>query len=311
MKKVISISLGSDSRDHKVKIELLGEQVSIERRGTNGDKKKAAQLFTNLDGEYDAFGMGGIDLSVKVANNSYIFRDAKKLIKNVKETPVVDGSGLKNTLERIAVDYMDEKLNINLADKKVLLTSAMDRFGMAEAFYQKKADLVCGDLIFGLKIPIRIKSLKTLKFIAAVIAPIITKLPFELVYPTGNKQNQDKDKDDRFKKFYQEADIIAGDFHYIKAHIPQRLEDKIILTNTTTSSDIKNLQKKKVKAIITTTPNLEGRTFGTNVMEAVLVALLDKDPSDISTEDYINILKKLEFKPNYINLEDGEDVNNG
>src|SRR6056297_2159450 len=123
MKKIISISLGSDKRDHRVETEFLGEKFIIERKGTNGDKKMAAQLFAELDGQYDAFGMGGIDLFIQVGNSSYQFRDAKKLIKNVKETPVVDGSGLKNTLERIAVDYMDEKLNINLADKKVLLTS--------------------------------------------------------------------------------------------------------------------------------------------------------------------------------------------
>lgn len=311
MKKVISISLGSDRRDHKVEVELLGEKISIERRGTNGDKKKAAQLFTNLDGKYDAFGMGGIDLSIQVANNSYIFRDAKKLIKNVKKTPVVDGSGLKDTLERITVNYMDDELNINLKNKKVLLTAAMDRFGMAETFYQREADLVCGDLIFGLGIPIRIKSFNTLKFIAAAIAPIITKLPFELVYPTGDRQNQEKKDDDKFEKFYQKADIIAGDFHYIKSHIPQSLNNKIILTNTTTSSDIENLQKKGVKAILTTTPNLEGRTFGTNVMEAVLVALLNKDLPEISKEDYVNILDKLDFKPNYITFKNREDVDNG
>jgi hypothetical protein len=311
MKKVISISLGSDKRDHKVEAEFLGEKFIIERRGTNGDKKMAAQLFTELDGKYDAFGMGGIDLSIKVADSSYIFRDAKKLIRNVKKTPVVDGSGLKNTLERIAVNYIEDELNIKLSSKKVLLTSAMDRFGMAEAFHQRKADLVCGDLIFGLGIPIRIRSLKVLKMIASIVAPIVTKLPFEIVYPTGSKQDKERNSDDKFKKFYDEADIIAGDFHYIKSHLPRKIENKLILTNTTTSSDIEDLKEKGAKALITTTPNLNGRTFGTNVMEALLVAILEKDPKDISTKDYIDILNELNFKPNYIFFDKREDDNNG
>ena len=310
MKKVISISLGSDKRDHKVETEFLGEKFIIERRGTNGDKKKAAELFTKLDGKYDAFGMGGIDLSIKVASNTYYFRDAKKLIKNVKKTPVVDGSGLKNTLERIAVNYMEDNLNIKLSKQKVLLTAAMDRFGMAEAFYERKSEVVCGDLIFGLGIPIRIRSLKTLKVIAALVAPIVTKLPFELVYPTGSKQDKEENKEDNFRKFYEEADIIAGDFHYIKSHLPKRIDDKIILTNTTTTTDIEKLKEKGAKALITTTPNLNGRTFGTNVMEALLVAIIDKDPSQITSKDYIDILEKLNFKPNYIPFIGRKDDNN-
>jgi len=300
MKKIISISLGSDKRDHKVETEFLGERISIERKGTNGDKKAAKELFTKLDGEYDAFGMGGIDLSIKVADKVYEFKDAKKLIENVKKTPVVDGSGLKNTLERIAVKYIDENLNFDLNTKKVLITSAMDRFGMAEAFYERGAEVVCGDLMFGLGVPIRIKSLKMLKVLAGVLAPVVTKLPFELVYPTGDKQDIKNNSNDKFKKYYDEADIIAGDYHYIKAHLPQNIKGKTILTNTTTESDLSMLKKRNAKALITTTPNLNGRTFGTNVMEAVLVALIDKELSNITKKDYIDLLNKLNFKPNYI-----------
>jgi hypothetical protein len=300
MKKIISISLGSDKRDHKVETEFLGEKISIERKGTNGDKKAAKELFTKLDGEYDAFGMGGIDLSIKVADKVYEFKDAKKLIENVKKTPVVDGSGLKNTLERIAVKYIDENLKFDLDTKKVLITSAMDRFGMAEAFYERGAEVVCGDLMFGLGVPIRIKSLKMLKVLAGVLAPVVTKLPFELVYPTGDKQDIKNNSNDKFKKYYDEADIIAGDYHYIKAHLPQNIKGKTILTNTTTESDLSMLKKRNAKALITTTPNLNGRTFGTNVMEAVLVALIDKELSNITKKDYIDLLDKLNFKPNYI-----------
>ncbi|MCF8008582.1 MAG: quinate 5-dehydrogenase [Halanaerobiales bacterium] len=308
MKKVISISLGSDKRDHKVKTKFLGEHFSIERRGTNGDKKKAAHLFSELDGNYDAFGLGGIDLSIKVEDNKYYFRDAKKLIKGVKKTPVVDGSGLKNTLERIAVNYLVDTLNIDIRQKKVLVTSAMDRFGMAEAFNLHNSDLIYGDLIFGLGIPIRIKSLKALKVLASIVAPVVTKLPFELVYPTGSKQDNFKESDDKYKKYYDEADIIAGDFHYIKSHLPKRINNKIILTNTTTKKDIKDLKKRGAKSIITTTPNLNGRTFGTNVMEALLITIIDKDPKNIRIEDYLDLLNKLDFKPNHVPLNE-ERVN--
>jgi len=85
MKKVISISLGSSRRDHIVETSIFNEKIIIERRGTNGDKAKAANLFTELDGKYDAFGLGGIDLYIRSGDNRYRFRDAKKIIKNVKK----------------------------------------------------------------------------------------------------------------------------------------------------------------------------------------------------------------------------------
>ncbi|MFW6390101.1 MAG: quinate 5-dehydrogenase, partial [Halanaerobiales bacterium] len=277
MKKVISISLGSSKRDHQVRTKILGEEFIIERRGTDGDKDKAQGLFADLDGEYDAFGMGGIDLYIYSNGKQYTFSDARKLIKDVVETPVVDGSGLKNTLERFVIDYMDKELNINFNSKKVLMVSAMDRFGMAEALVDKGANLVFGDLIFALGIPFELKSLKKLDIIARIIAPIITKMPFDWLYPTGSRQEKQNEAYRKYSCYYQEADIIAGDFHFIKKYMPDDLNNKTIITNTLTEENVTDFFKRGVEMIVTTTPELNGRSFGTNVMEAVLLALSEKN----------------------------------
>ena len=55
MKRVVSISLGSSRRDHKTTAEFGGQAFSIERIGTDGDKKKAVALIRELDGKVDAF----------------------------------------------------------------------------------------------------------------------------------------------------------------------------------------------------------------------------------------------------------------
>ena len=59
MKRAVSVSIGSSKRDKAVEVNLLGEQVRIERIGTDGDMEKAALLFKELDGKVDAFGLGG------------------------------------------------------------------------------------------------------------------------------------------------------------------------------------------------------------------------------------------------------------
>jgi hypothetical protein len=63
------------------------------------------------------------------------------------------------------------------------------------------------------------------------------------------------------------------------------------------------LQARGAKYLITTTPELKGRSFGTNVMEAVLVALLGKRLDQIRVDDYYRVLEKVDFKPRCINLE--------
>lgn len=295
MKKVISISLGSSERDHVVETEILGERFFIQRQGTDGDMKKAIQLFEKFDGQVDALGMGGIDLYIHSGDKRYVFRDAQKLIANVYQTPVVDGSGLKNTLERRAVKYLVEKFGQDIKTKRVLLVCAMDRFGMAQALVDEGYNVVFGDVIFTLGLPIPLKSLKTLDRLAKMLCPIITRAPFKLVYPTGNKQNQEKHE--RYSKYYEAADIIAGDFHYIKKYLPQKITGKLILTNTVTPKDIQMLKERGAWMLVTTTPDLNGRSFGTNVMEGVLVSLSQKKPEELTTEDYNRLLDKIGFEP--------------
>lgn len=294
MKHVLSVSLGSSKRDHKVNIKILNEEFIIERRGTDGDIKKAIEIIKKMDGKVSAFGMGGIDLYVCAGKHRYMIRDAKAIAKAAKISPIVDGSGLKNTLERKVIDYLDKEKLVEFKGKKVLLVSAMDRFGMAEALEKAGCDLIIGDVIFALGLPIPLYSLRTLDVIARLVAPIACKLPFEVLYPTGKKQETESNK---FDKFYNKADIIAGDFHFIKRHIPEKIPGKIIITNTVTSDDVKILKEKQAHMLITTTPELSGRSFGTNVMEAVLVSLSDVSHKEITQEDYESILDKIGFEP--------------
>lgn len=300
MKHIVSISLGSSSRDHKVEKEILGENFLIERRGTDGDFNKARRLYTELDGKVDAIGMGGISLYITTGEKKYYFRDAKKLVANMRETPVVDGSGLKDTLERKVVEFMDSELKLDLASKKVLAVCCVERLGMAEAFIESGADIIFGDVIFALGLPIPIRTMKSLRRLTKTIAPIVTKLPFSMVYPVGKAQ--DKESKRIHNRYYEQVDIIAGDYHYIKKNFPRRLDGKIIVTNTVTEKDAEKLKSLGVKMLITTTPDLAGRSFGTNVIEAVLVAYLRGKGMEPGIENYAEALEQLGFTPRVVNF---------
>lgn len=294
MKRIISVSLGSSKRNHAVEVELLGEQCSIERIGTDGDLDKAVQLVKELDGKVDAFGMGGIDLYVQAGGKRYILREAKKIARAAKISPIVDGTGLKNTLERKTVKFLNDSYGLNLQGRKVLMVCAADRFGMAEAFAECGADLTLGDLMFAVGIPIPLYSLKALGSAARVLAPILTQLPFKWLYPTGSKQEQ---MVSRGEKYFRQNEIIAGDFHYIRRFMPVDLTGKIILTNTVTKEDVALLKTRGAKMLVTTTPELNGRSFGTNVMEALLVSLSGRSVAGLTPQEYEMLLDQLAFKP--------------
>lgn len=296
MKHIVSISIGSSKRDHKTQLELLGETYIVERRGTNGDIKKAIELVKELDGKVDSFGMGGIDVYLNAGRNRYEIRDALPIKAAAQKTPMVDGSGLKVSLEKQVVHYINDQVE-SLKNKKAFILPAIDRYAMAEGFQEVGCSLTLGDLMVVLGIGIPLKSLRGLDRLARAIAPVACKLPFEMLYPTGKEQNKDTRKSGKFDRFFEEGDIIAGDFHYIRQYMPQIMDNKIILTNTVTMEDIEWLRDCGVRLLVTSTPDLEGRSFGTNVIEALLVAYLGKPVEQITSEDYLRALDEVGFKP--------------
>lgn len=304
MKHVVGVSLGSSLRNHSAEIELLGTNLKVERIGTDGSIEKAIELIKELDGKVDAFGLGGIDLYIYAGKKRFTFKDAKKIAAEAKKTPIVDGSGLKNTLEREVIKKLTEG-GIDFSGAKVLMVCGADRFGMAEALYQAGAKMTFGDLIFALGIPIPITSLKTLIRAISAIAPIACNLPFKMLYPTGGHQEKTSP---RYYRFFKDAEIIAGDFHYIKRYMPDELKDKTIITNTITTADLAVLKDRGVKKLITTTPEIKGRSFGTNVMEGILVALLNDIPEKNKEEKYFEILAKLNFSPRIVEFDEEQKI---
>lgn len=293
MKHAVSISLGSSARDKSVEIDLLGERVHIERRGTDGDIAKATALFTELDGTVDALGVGGIDLWIQMGDKRHDIHAAHKLVVNVHQTPLVDGSGLKNTLERQVVNTLVTELGPQYASGKVMITVGVDRYGMTLAFVESGYEVCFGDIFFALGIPIPLRSFGALKAVAKILIPPATYLPISMIYPTGDKQDEIIPK---FIKWYQWADVIAGDCHYIKRHMPPDLQGKVIVTNTTTPKDIAAFQQRGVSHVVTTTPVLDGRSFGTNMMEAAITAVAGKN-RPLTHAELTALLPQLNLKP--------------
>ena len=110
MKEVVSVSLGSSTRNHRIRIRVCGEMVRIVRIGTDGDIRKAKNWIRRLDGRADAIGLG----EHRKLDNLLRFEDfikednqkvSKKSVKKVK-TAKDYNEAVKDGYVKLREDYI-------------------------------------------------------------------------------------------------------------------------------------------------------------------------------------------------------------
>jgi hypothetical protein len=287
--RIVGLSLGSSKRNHSYRLRLGDQDVEIVRMGVDGDIKKIRTLISEVDGKVDCIGFGGMNLKVCIGHREYFFREPKALFECARQTPIVDGSGIKKRLEPMLVDELEETIG-SWKNKRVVVTCAVDRFFMAKRLQEKGANVLFGDLAFEFGIPIFLKRLSIFENAARVFLPLVCQMPQSILNPVH------PDTLYQPPRIFQElanAEFIVGDFHSMRPHLPQDLSDKTILTNTMTSEDVKSLFQRGAKRVIATTPNWNGRNFGTNVVEAVAQAVARQKIEAISDSDWNLLRQKL------------------
>jgi hypothetical protein len=297
MKHAISISLGSSKRDKSVKIKLKDEEILVERVGTDGDIAKARQMYLDLDGKVDAFGVGGVDLYLRLDEKEYPLRAALKLVAGVRQTPLCDGRGLKHTLERRVFELAAPALGGMPHFKQGFVPVAVDRQGLATAVADVCNQTVFGDLMVALGVPIPIYGIPAFKRVARIMLPIVSYFPMSMIF-YGSDGAEQKPK---YVKYFEESDLIAGDFLFMRKYMPPSLAGKTVVTNTTTEDNIELLKLRGVKTIITTTPRYDGRSFGTNMMEAALTAYAGKGRR-LTDAELNGLIDELGIRPDVVRL---------
>ena len=295
MKHAVSVSLGSSKRDKSTTIRFKNEEVLVERFGTDGDIEKARKMYLELDGKIDAFGVGGVDLYLRLDGRDYPLRAALKLVNGVKTTPLVDGRGLKHTLERRVFELARAELEQDLHFHQAFVPVAIDRIGLAQAAAEVSDSIVLGDLMVALGIPLPVYGIPAFKRIARVLLLIVSWFPMSMIfYGSGGAEQKPK-----YTKYFETSDLLAGDYLFMRKYMPLDISGKTIITNTTTSDNIELLRTRGARMVVTTTPRYEGRSFGTNMLEAALTAYAGKGRP--LTEVELNaLIDELDLKPSVI-----------
>jgi hypothetical protein len=292
MKRAVSVSLGSPKRDKRVEIDLRGEHILVERIGVGGDALAARRLFAELDGKVDALSVGGVDLYVHLDGRDYPVHAALKLVQDVRQTPLVDGRMLKYALEGRIFERLEPALG-KLRFQRAFIPFGADRMGLIAAVSQVAEDVLVGDLMFMFGVPYPVRGLAQFKRLARLLLPLVGYLPISVLNPPGAK---DEASHPRFAKYWERADLIAGDMHYIGKYSCECLQGKTILTNTTTAENLELLRRRGAQRVVTTTPRYDGRSFGVNMMEGVLTAYAGKG-RPLGLDELNSLIDELDLRP--------------
>jgi hypothetical protein len=181
--------------------------------------------------------------------------------------------------------------------RQAFIPMAADRVGLAQAVEAVSDRLVIGDLMVGLGVPLPIYGVKNFKRVARIMLPIVSYFPMSMIfYGSGGAEQKPK-----YTKYFAGSDLLAGDFLFMRKYMPQGLSGKTVLTNTTTEDNIELLRQRGVKTVITTTPRYEGRSFGTNMLEAALTAYAGKGRR-LTDEELNELIDELGLKPTVMQL---------
>ena len=300
MRRIVSISIGSSRRDYQFVTIILGQAVEVRRIGTNGDVELAAALVREYDGKVDAIGLGGLTPIFRVGAARYPHHEALRIAAGARRTPVTDGGGFKATLERWAVQRANEIQRGMFNYRRILITSGIERYSMAQALSQYESELRFADPIIhsGLRFLPPPRSLKQLELYAATTLPITALLPYKILHPVALGT---EGHDPRAEKLFTWADIIAGDFAYIRRFAPHDLRNKVIITDDPAPDEIADLRERGLATLVTMTPPLIGldgapvsRPFvATDVLEALAIAIMESgaNPDEASLIDFIDQAK--------------------
>ena len=307
MKEIVSISLGPTSRDYELTIPVSGEEFHVRCVGTDGDAGRARELVAQLDGHVNAIGLSGLCLQVRVGHRIYSHQQVQQIAAAARTTPVVDGTHLRETLERWAISRVAELQPGILSQKRVFVVSGIDRYGLAEALSFYTPHLSFGDPIFHLNLPFALRSLRQLETYASLVLPVLCRAPYELLSPAGADHEL---RTPRGSRYFRQAEIIAGDYAHIRRFAPDNLRHKVIIANDLMPDDLEELRARGVESVINIAPPPpEGcPSVGVDVMEAMLSTFMDRSPTAITKDDYLNLVARCELQPQITTLNEPRPV---
>ncbi|MDX1588943.1 MAG: dehydrogenase [Oleiphilaceae bacterium] len=294
MKTVVSISLGPADLDYDLETEFLGQRLRVIRVGTDGSVSQAESAIREWEPKADVIGLGMVQDHYLVGTRRITHRDTLRLENAVQSVPVTTGATLRGILQDWAVRHAQLELEHCFNNARVLFLNGQANYRPARVFSEYTDNLFFADPVKQMGIPKLLTSLEGLELYAAGTGPVheyaltgtLTKLP-------GSRNIN------RYvmRKAAANADVIAARYDELQDFGLEELGGKTVLTASISDERLKDLGDRGVNTVIDYTPQLFNETVGVNVVQAMIIAALERSPSEITHDDYLDIITNLGIEP--------------
>ena len=223
MKKILVIHLGHCSDTSHV--QWLGQTIEIQRLGCGGDADQAREWIAANDGQFDAIALDGLPahLALGSARRPH---DAGAALAAGTTTPVVDGSGVRDGLERWGVNLAAAAQPGIFAEKHILMVPGLNHTGLAQALSRHSTAIRYADPVVYFALPDfpGVGARRTLDQVAAPTLEQLKDFPFRRLLPQPGQPGHA-----RAVEPFAWADVLAGDIGAIRRYAPQRLDHKLVV----------------------------------------------------------------------------------
>ena len=307
MKKILILDYGQGEETSTV--SFLGRAVQIHRIGIDGDLEQARNLIAEFDGQVDAIGLDRIPAMLHLGDAQVPHRRGITLPKLARQTPVVDGSGIRASLERWGVILTDRSEPGIFSQKHVLMVPGLNHNGLAEALSRRTPHVRYADPMVFFALPDFVPGVGRSGTLAQAALPTLEQLkdaPIDrLLFQSGNGLHH------RAAASFRWADVLAGDIAAIRRFAPDQLKHKTIVVETADEEDVDDLRRRGAAIVVTMMPSFDGPGGpghrSAAVIEAVLVALRAHPELPLSEDTYLDLMAEIDWTPSVRYLQPEEE----
>lgn len=296
MKHILVIDLyrGKTTRT----IVFAGERIEIQWVGCEGNFERAQELVSEFDGKADAIALEGMPAQLKLGAETRAHVEGTRLLSVAMQTPVVDGSGVRDGLERWAVMLADRAQPGIFAEKHILMVPGVNHSGLADEIAKHSPVVRYADpfVFFNLPDFPGVGSKETLQQAAAPTLDQVARLPFKRVHALAGTPHAH-----RVGAPFAHADMLVGDVGAIRRYAPHNLKGKTIVVEYAGEQDIADLQTRGASIVVTMMPCLQERgalgDLPASVLEAIFIACRADAKLPATQDTYLDLIANLDWTP--------------
>ena len=286
MKNVIGISLGSSRENFRFDARFLGETLSVQRIGTDGDKARALRLLKRSKHKSAAIGLGmpADDLQVHAAEQGQV--------------PVSGGVRLGEILLEWAVRQSQSRLGNYFNNARVLFLDGMTDTKLAHCMSEYTENLVFADLALRFGVPKLLTSIDALNAsveLSRYLPAWISSNPLKLPMPLRHL----REELGRFmvRKALSDATVVVAPVHMLDEFGIEELAGKTIITTTVNKTRLEHFRQAGVQMVIDAAPFLFKHALDPSLLDAMIIAASERKQANILEDDYLQIIADAGMEP--------------